>query len=177
MKKHTVVAIFDDSEHAGEAVSELKNAGYTKEISVIAKDVNSEGLETHDVKRDLGAEAAKGAGTGAVVGGVVGALAGLVAATAAVSVPVLGVAAFGPIVAALTGAGVGGAAGSLIGALTDMGIPEERAKEYQKYIESGQVLVAVASKPEDAEKVQDILEKHVKMQATGSDRAVYQYDY
>lgn len=177
MKKHTVVAIFEDSKHAGEAVSELKNAGYTKEVSVIAKDVNSEGLESHDVKRDLGAEAAKGAGTGAVVGGVVGAIAGLVAATAAVTVPVVGIAAFGPIVAALTGAGVGGAAGTLAGALVDMGIPEERAKEYEKYISSGQILVAVSSEPEEAEKVQDILEKHVKMQSSGADQAVYQYEY
>ena len=176
--KHTLVAIYEDSKHAGMAVGELKNMGYTKDISVVAKDVNAEGLETTDVKTDLGHEAAQGAGAGAVIGGTLGAIAGVLAGAASLAVPVLGIAVVGPIVAGFTGAGVGGAAGSLVGALANMGIPDQKAKEYEQYISSGQVLVAVTTKPEDASKVDEVLRRHVEMQdpAPSEDR-VYSYEW
>lgn len=178
MKKHTLVGIFDDSKHAGEAISELKEMGYSKDISVVAKHVNKDDIDTHDVKRDLGHEAAKGAGTGAVVGGTLGAIAGLLAGAASVTVPGLGIAVAGPLVAALTGAGAGGAAGTLLGALIDMGIPENRAKEYQQYVDNGQTLVTVTVHPKDADKAEDILTRHLDMQDTGNESqyvAHYQY--
>lgn len=176
--KHTLVAIFDDSKHAGMAVGELKEMGYTKDISVVAKDVNEEGLETTDVKTDLGHEAAQGAGTGAVIGGTIGAIAGVLAGAASLAVPVLGIAVVGPVVAGFTGAGVGGAAGTLVGALANMGIPDHKAKEYEEYVKSGQVLVTVTAKPEDAEKVDTVLRKHVEMQEPApSETRVYDYEY
>lgn len=174
--KHSVVAIYNDSKHAGEAVGELKDMGYTKDISVVAKDVNAEGLETTDVKRDLGHEASRGASTGAVVGGVLGAIAGLLTGAATITVPPLGIAVIGPVVAAFTGAGVGGATGTLVGALIDMGVPDERAKEYEKYISEGQVLVAISAHPQDVGKIEDVLRKHQNMENAEADR-VYHYEY
>ncbi len=179
--KHTLVSVFDDSKLAGEAIAELKHMGYAKDISVIAKDVNAEGIRDHQIKQDMTAEAAKGAGQGAVVGGVLGALAGgLLAGVASITVPVLGIAAIGPVVGAFTGAGAGGAAGTLVGALAQMGIPEKRAKEYQKYVESGQVLVSVTVPPKDGPKVQDVLDAYMDRQNDTRDDVeytVYQYQY
>lgn len=49
----------------------------------------------------------------------------------------------GPIVATLTGAAVGAGAGGLVGGLIGLGIPEDEAKEYEGYVESGKILVLV----------------------------------
>lgn len=162
--KHTVVGVFEDSKLAGQAVSELKEMGYTKEISVAAQDVNKEGLETTDVKRDLGKEASKGAGTGAVIGGTLGAIAGVLTGAAAFTVPGVGIAILGPLATALAGAGVGGAAGTVVGALVDMGIPEHTAKEYEQYVQAGQVLITATVKPEDLEKVEEVITRYQHMQ-------------
>jgi uncharacterized membrane protein len=46
-------------------------------------------------------------------------------------------------VATLTGAAVGAGAGGLVGGLIGLGIPEDEAKEYEGYVESGKILVLV----------------------------------
>ena len=52
----------------------------------------------------------------------------------------------GPIAAALVGAGAGGATGGLIGALIGAGIPEDRAKEYERGINNGGILLGTRAR-------------------------------
>lgn len=177
--KHTVVGIFQDSNRAGKAVGELKEMGYTKDISILAQDVNKEGSRSHQIKQDLSDEAAEGAGAGAVVGGVSGALIGLLSGAAAFTVPGAGIAIVGPLATTLIGAGAGGGAGALVGALVDMGIPNERAEAYKHLIDSGEVLVTATVDPSDVEKVEDTMTFHQDIQTRQhqdyGDFAVYHY--
>lgn len=74
------------------------------------------------------------------MGGVTGLLAGI----GALAIPGIGpILAAGPIVATLTGVAVGAGAGGLVGGLIGLGIPEDEAKEYEGYVESGKILVLV----------------------------------
>jgi len=89
-----------------------------------------------------GTKAAEGLGKGAAIGGGVGAaLAAIFAIGTSIAIPGLGLIVAGPIAAALAGAGAGGATGGLIGALIGAGIPEDRAKEYERGIKDGGVLI------------------------------------
>lgn len=89
-----------------------------------------------------GTKAAEGLGKGAAIGGGIGAaLAALFAIGTSILIPGLGLVVAGPIAAALAGAGAGGATGGLIGALIGAGIPEDRAKEYERGINEGGVLI------------------------------------
>lgn len=89
-----------------------------------------------------GSKAAEGLGKGAAIGGGVGAaLAALFAVGTSVLIPGLGLVVAGPIAAALAGAGAGGATGGLIGALIGAGIPEDRARVYEKGINDGGILI------------------------------------
>lgn len=94
-----------------------------------------------------GTKAAEGFGTGSAIGGGVGAaLATLFAVGTSVLVPGLGLVVAGPIAAALLGAGAGGATGGLIGALIGAGIPEQRAKDYERGINDGGILIGTRAR-------------------------------
>lgn len=177
--KHTLIAVYDNSKNAEDAVTELKDMGLTKDISVMAKDTDDNKVHAHDVQKDLPNQAAKGATSGAIVGGVIGAIAGTVlAGVATLTLPGLGIALAGPIVAAFAGAGAGGAAGSLVGALTGLGVPEERAKKYEEYINKGEILVAVTAEPKDVPNVQAVLSKFMptRENVEGESDRLSQYD-
>ena len=89
-----------------------------------------------------GTKAAEGLGKGAAIGGGIGAaLAAVFAIGTSIVVPGLGLVVAGPIAAALAGAGAGGATGGLIGALIGAGIPEDRAKEYERGINDGGIVI------------------------------------
>jgi uncharacterized protein YjbJ (UPF0337 family) len=89
-----------------------------------------------------GTKAAEGLGKGAAIGGGIGAaLAAVFAIGTSIVVPGLGLVVAGPIAAALAGAGAGGATGGLIGALIGAGIPEDRAREYERGINDGGILI------------------------------------
>ncbi len=179
--KHAVIGIFRDSKRAGNAISELKTLGYTKDISVLARDVNKEGVRSHQIKEDLPDDASEGAGAGSVIGGGIGALVGLLSGAATFAIPGLGIAVVGPIATGLMGAGAGGGAGALIGALVDMGVPKERALEYQDALESGEVLVLATIDAQDIKKVEDIIATHqdrtLREPEEYGDYAVYHYQY
>ena len=85
-----------------------------------------------------------------MAGGGLGALlAGL--AAAGIAVPGLPIIAMGTFAAALTGAGTGGAIGALIGGLIGYGIPEERARLYDRGIRDGGIVMGVTPRsPQDA---------------------------
>lgn len=156
---HVVAGLFTNSKRAGEAIAELKQQGFTKDISVIAKDWDDTEVKTHQVKQDPSDGAVGGAATGAVIGG----LAGLIAGVSTLALPGIGtVFIAGPLAGMLTVTGVAGGAvaGGLVGALVDAGIPDERARFYEDSIERGDVLVAVNVNHESEDIARSILEKH-----------------
>jgi uncharacterized protein YjbJ (UPF0337 family) len=94
-----------------------------------------------------GTKAAEGLGKGSAIGGGIGAaLAAIFAVGTTVVVPGLGLVVAGPIAAALAGAGAGGATGGLIGALIGAGIPEHRAKVYERGINDGGIVIGTRAR-------------------------------
>jgi uncharacterized protein YjbJ (UPF0337 family) len=94
-----------------------------------------------------GTKAAEGAGKGAAIGGGIGAaLAAIFAVGSSVAVPGLGLVVAGPIAAALAGAGAGGATGGIVGALIGAGIPEERARAYDRGLKSGGIVLGTRAR-------------------------------
>ncbi len=151
MDKYLITGLFQNSQEAGEAVSEIKSAGLAKDISVVAKNWDDSEPETHTVE-------ASGT-TGGVTGAVVGALAGLLIGASAVVIPGVGpLVVAGPFTALMTAAGA--LTGGLIGFLVDAGIPEKQAKIYEEAIQKGEVLVAIYADSDDESKVQEILRDH-----------------
>lgn len=115
------------------------------DISVLMSDetrLKHYGDVTPGTELSGGTKAAEGLGKGAAIGGGIGAaLAAIFAIGTSIAIPGLGLVVAGPIAAALAGAGAGGATGGLIGALIGAGIPEDRAKEYERGIKEGGVLI------------------------------------
>lgn len=147
----TVVAIFDRYEFAEKAAREVKDNGLrTDDISIVAKNNNEE-------DDNKGAAATMGRGPindnisdGVVTGGILGGLAGLLIGAGSMVIPGLGIiAAAGPITGLLSGAVTGG----VVGGLVDLGIPENRSKQYETDIKAGKVLFSMRA---DDDKVDDI---------------------
>ncbi|MNO62657.1 Heat induced stress protein YflT [compost metagenome] len=136
-----IVGIFDTEQEATRAIEGLHNQGFSNdEISVITRDRD----ELRHISDDTGTKAPEGVATGAATGGVLGGVTGLLAGIGALAIPGIGpILAAGPIVATLTGVAVGAGAGGLVGGLIGLGIPEDEAKEYEEYVESGKILVLV----------------------------------
>ncbi|MDQ0195005.1 general stress protein [Paenibacillus wynnii] len=136
-----IVGIFDSEHEATRAIEGLQNQGFTnQEISVITRDRD----ELRNISDETGTMAPEGVATGAATGGVLGGVTGLLAGIGALAIPGIGpILAAGPIVATLTGAAIGAGAGGLVGGLIGLGIPEDEAKEYERYVESGKILVLV----------------------------------
>ena len=82
----------------------------------------------------------------AIGGGVGAAVAAIFAVGTSIAIPGLGLVVAGPIAAALAGAGAGGATGGLIGALVGAGIPEERAREYDKGVREGGIVIGTRAR-------------------------------
>ena len=148
---HVIAGLFDDSKSAGDAVAELKDAGFVDDISIIAKEDDDSQIKSHQVK----SSGSVGGGAGAVVGG----LAGLLLGTGSVIVPGLGALLVAGPFTAFMGA-TGALAGGLVGFLVDVGIPEERAIEYEEAIKNGGVLVAVTADHRSEKKIRTVFEKH-----------------
>lgn len=163
----TVVSLFGSREQAEKAIRELRNRGFEKEISVIAKD---EGKQTRGRDTEAGQEfagrgneanrAAFGGDTladGGATGGVLGGLAGLAMGAGALTIPGLGpIIAAGPIAGMLSGVAGGGIAGALV----DWGIPQERGEFFEKEVRKGNVLVSVRSDDQKADEAAEVLRQH-----------------
>ena len=148
-----ISGLFTNREHAGEAISLLKEQGYTNDMSILTVNNTSGELQSKDLKKDPADTATVGAGLGAVTGAI---WAGLTS----VALPGLGLLVGGPLAALLTGAGVGALAGGLGGALVDYGIPKDMANIYEDRIKRGEVAVAVAAPAEKAEQVRRVMVEH-----------------
>jgi hypothetical protein len=145
--------LFRDRESAERAYSSLQDRGYTNnDVNVL---MSEQTRKKHFSDSELSTKALEGVAVGAAVGGVTGAtLAALAAIGTTFVLPGLGLVIAGPIIAALAGGGVGALTGGLVGALVGYGIPEEQAKQYEKGIRAGGVVLIVV--PRSAEEAEDI---------------------
>ncbi|MFT9847331.1 general stress protein [Aneurinibacillus sp. REN35] len=148
-----IIGVFHDHDEAVRAIETLKERGYRSEdISVIAKDRDR--IDTIEEETDTKVE--EGLAAGATTGGVLGGLTGLLVGVGALAIPGIGpIVAAGPIAATIGGAVVGAGAGGLVGALVGMGIPEDEAKQYEEYLNKGEILVLVDA---DAEREHHVYE-------------------
>lgn len=146
-----LTASFRDRETAERAYNRLRERGYTdQEVNIMMSDSTRNkyfGKES-DVKdeksTDFGNKAKEGAGVGSVIGGAVGATAGIIAAIGtSLVIPGLGLIIAGPLAAGLAGAGAGGITGGIVGALVGWGIPEDRAKIYERDLKEGHIVLSV----------------------------------
>ena len=150
-----VTGLYNSPEAANRAYEGLTSKhGYkSNDISVMMSD-DTRQKHFGDVKPGTelsgGTKAAEGLGKGAAIGGGVGAaLAALFVVGTSIVIPGLGLVVAGPIAAALAGAGAGATTGGLIGALIGAGIPEDRAKEYERGINDGGILIGTRYRDAD----------------------------
>lgn len=169
-----VSAAFDDLDSAEAAACALLEEGFSRDRFSVLVGEGSEfvdvdpviGEDGHVLRQSVTLEqenkALKGAGVGSAVGGTVGAvIAAVAAAGTTLAIPPLGLVVAGPIAAAIAGAGAGGTAGTLLGALTGAGMSELRAKQLEKAIKDGQILIGVHAATEPERKlVRNTLEEH-----------------
>jgi hypothetical protein len=148
-----MTGLFRDRESAEGAYRSLSNRGYGKDdVNLLMSDDTCKKYFS-DTDTELGTKAWEDAGKGAAIGGTVGAtLAAIAAVGTTLALPGLGLLVAGPIAAALAGGGAGALTGGLIGALVGYGIPEERAREYDKGIREGGIVMGVTPRTtEDAD--------------------------
>jgi len=151
-----VTGMFRDRDSAEGAYRSLESRGYSRDdINLIMSDETRKrhfGPTLVKGETELGTKALEGAGTGAAIGGTVGGVLAAIAAAATLAIPGVGLVIAGPLAAALAGAGAGGLAGGLIGALVGAGIPEERARVYEKGVKEGGIVMGVKPRSiEDAD--------------------------
>lgn len=142
-----VIAVFHDRDRAESALEDLKERGFERDISLIARDSegDQEGMGDQDLTE------------GAFTGGALGGIAGLLAGTGALLIPGIGpIIAAGPIAATLTGVVAGGIAGSLV----DYGIPEERGEYFEEQVRQGSILVALKADDERVDDAASVLRSH-----------------
>lgn len=158
------VGVFEHREDVEKAIRALKDANYDmNRVSLIARNVSDvKGAE--EITEKHGNEAKEGAGIGAVTGTVLGGLGGLLVGLGTLAIPGLG-----PVIIAgelttlattAAGAGVGAAAGGLVGALAGMGIPEEKAKIYEKRVKAGHYLLMVSGNNDQVRHADEIMHKY-----------------
>lgn len=158
----TVVGIFNSHDDAESAAKMVKDSGLrTSDISIVVKqsDENSAGRTATGVSR--GPNATMGGGgvndnisDGVITGGVLGGLAGLLIGAGTMVIPGLGIiAAAGPITGLLSGAVTGG----VVGGLVDLGIPENKSREYESNIREGKVLWSMRTDDKYVNDVESIL--------------------
>lgn len=169
-----VSAAFDDLGSAESAARALIEEGFSRDrfsvlvgegarFAEVAAAVDDDGhVLRQSVALDQQTRTLKGAGVGSAVGGTVGAVvAAVIAAGTTLAIPPLGIVVAGPIAAALAGAGAGGTAGTLLGALTGAGMSELRAKELERAIKAGRILLGVrATTIPEARLIRETLDTH-----------------
>lgn len=140
-----MTGLFRDRESAEGAYRSLSSRGYGKDDVNLLMSEDTRKKYFTDSDTELGTKAWEDAGKGAAIGGGVGAtLAAIAAIGTTLALPGLGLLIAGPIAAALAGGGAGALTGGLIGALVGHGIPEDRAKEYDKGIREGGIVMGVS---------------------------------
>jgi uncharacterized membrane protein len=147
--KKMILALFPKKEDADEALFHLTDDGFkSEEISVIAREDRMEQYRSKRTKGDA-----------TVTGALLGGLAGLLIVATPIVLPGVGVLVAGPLTA-LTGLALGTLTGGIIGALVDIGLSEPQARQYEKRIKEGGVLLSVPVDDNHLDKARKILEGH-----------------
>lgn len=156
----TVVAIFDNYGNAETAANQIKDQGLrTADISIVAKekdkDNHTAGGRGPTATMGTSARATNdNISDGVVTGGILGGLAGLLIGAGSMAIPGLGIiAAAGPITGLLSGAVTGG----IVGGLIDLGIPENRSRQYETDIRAGKILFSMKTDDDKIDHVASIL--------------------
>jgi len=157
-----MTGLFRDRESAERAYRSLNDRGYGKDDVNLLMSDDTRKKYFSDTDTEIGTKAWEDAGKGAAIGGGVGAtLAALAAVGTTLALPGLGLLIAGPIAAALAGGGAGALTGGLIGALVGHGIPEERARLYEKGIRDGGIVLGVTPRTtEDADYLENDWRAH-----------------
>ena len=145
LNTRAIMGVFRDRSDADAAVDDLQRLGYgINDITVMM----NEGTHLRAFGAERGSKGGDGVAVGAAAGGALGAVvAGLtatgsiatIAATGGAATPIV----IGPLAAALAGLGVGAAGGGILGGLIGLGIPDVRAKEYERDLNDGGILITV----------------------------------
>ena len=94
---------------------------------------------------------------GTAWGGALGGVAGLLAGVGALAIPGIGpIVAAGPLAGVLSGAVTGGVAGGLI----DLGIPEERGRQYEQELKKGGILAVIETSEDKVNDASSILRQN-----------------
>ena len=147
-----VTGLFRDSESIERAYEIVSQRDYgTSDINVVMSDDTRRRYFSDDrpINIELGRKVREGGELGGPMGGTIGTLIPALIAVGVVALPGLGLILAGPVAVALAAAGAAGLAAGLIGALSDWGIPEERAKQYETGIQGGGILVGVTTRSDE----------------------------
>ncbi len=166
------VGILADYQTTDKALRALKDIGYgMDDVSIIGQDsenLNRSGQTGNDQVQDLqpddGNHADDGVATGVLSGGAVGGITGLLVGLGTLAIPGVGPimlagAAATAIASTAAGGAIGAAAGGLVGGLVGLGIPEDRAKVYDKHLSQGKYLVIIDGTDSDIERAKPILKR------------------
>ncbi len=139
-----------DTQKAETILGALQSKGFSNsQVSVLFPEMDTTKKWVQEKHTKAPEGAVTGVGTGGVIGGVLGWLVGI----GSIAIPGVGpFIAAGPILAALGGTAIGAAVGGLTGTLVGLGIPEYEAKEYEKKIKEGKILISVHIENEDKER-------------------------
>ena len=147
-----VTGLFKDSESVERAYEVVSERDYgTADINVVMSDDTRKRYFADDrpINTELGRKIEEGGELGGPTGGRIGMLIPAIIAVGVVALPGLGLILAGPVAVALAAAGAAGVAVGLAGALSDWGIPEERAKQYEKAIHDGGILMGVRPRSDE----------------------------
>lgn len=151
----TVVGVFDNHSYAETAAVQVKDQGLrTEDISIIARQGGDKTDRTSATMKAGGRGVNDNISDGVVTGGVLGGLAGLLIGAGSMVIPGLGIiAAAGPITGLLSGAVTGG----IVGGLVDLGIPEDKSRQYETDVKAGKVLFSMRTDEDKVDRVANIL--------------------
>lgn len=155
----TVIGVFRDISTAESAVKALRNKGFTdNEISIVAKDSKGKGAgKSGDMEAGSDFGGTDSIADGTTWGGALGGVAGLLAGVGALAIPGIGpIVAAGPLAGVLSGAVTGGVAGGLI----NLGIPEERGRQYEQDLKQGGILAVIETSEDKVNDASSILRQN-----------------
>jgi len=147
-----VTGLFRDSESVERAYEVVSQRDYgMADINVVMSDDTRRRYFSVDrqINIELARKVAEGGELGGPMGGTIGMIIPAVVAAGVVALPGLGLVLAGPLAVAFAAAGAAGLTGGLIAALSDWGIPEERAKQYETGIHDGGILMGVRARSDE----------------------------
>jgi hypothetical protein len=152
-----VTGLFSDSDGVERAYAVLSERGYgIADVNIVMSDDTRRRYFSDDrkVNVDLARRAMEGGEMGGPIGTTIGTFVTALVALGVVALSGLGVILAGPVAVAIAAAGAAGLTMGLIAALSDWGIPEERAKQYETGIHDGGILIGVRPRTdEDARQI------------------------